>query len=257
MAIIKLSDYSYNAETKEYVTIKLTKFDTERFFFCSLNNIRISVKKAIKAKGYQVFFTNVSKEMQYFAPTLKEATQWIIGELNKPILARYNEQKAKELAEKLAKEEAERIQAELDAKIIAEVKATVKLSYTITNCDNENLSTQLNQLLSNLIEKYQAKLGLPAVKEDHYEFYQDFSNFSVVELKNGKCEFTAFIGENIVQFSFNGHSSVNAQVINEVDKAINQYIKTGKITRKAGKKPALKIADNSNKKAKRSKEAIA
>ncbi|HEY9705464.1 MAG TPA: hypothetical protein V6C58_23705, partial [Allocoleopsis sp.] len=257
MSIIKLSDYSYDTETKEYTAIKLTKFDTEHFFFCSLNNIRISVKKAVKAKGYQVFFTNVSKEMQHFALTLKDATQWIIGELNKPILARYAEKLAKEEAEKLAKEEANRIQAELDAAIIAEVKATVKIGYTITNCDNENLLVQLNKLLSQLSDKYQSKLGLPVVKEDHYGFYQDFSNFSVVELENGLCEFTVFVGTDIIQFVFNGHSSINFHIVNEIDIAINNYIKTGKIAKKSGKKPALKLVDKHNKSAKRSKEAIA
>ncbi|HEY9705462.1 MAG TPA: hypothetical protein V6C58_23695, partial [Allocoleopsis sp.] len=191
------------------------------------------------------------------------------GELNKPILARYNEQKAKELAEKLAKEEAERIQAELDAAIIAEVKSTVRLGYEITVCDNNNLSTQLDKLLSQLSDKYQEKLGLPtdwikykSVVDSNKDYdpsncNYDFLNLSVTELKNGKCEFTAFIGTDIIQFTFNGHSSVNADIVKDIDNAINSYIKTGKIKQKSGKKPALKIADKHNKSAKRSKEAIA
>ncbi|HEY9702759.1 MAG TPA: hypothetical protein V6C58_09950, partial [Allocoleopsis sp.] len=248
----RANNYSKDWKTQSYISIKPVKMSLGKYFFyCFTNDIRVNIEKV--KKEYIISFNE--KEVNA-TNTLNSATEWVLNELNKPILACYNEKLAKEESEKLAKQEAERVQNEINAKIIAEVKATVKLSYTITNCDNENLSTQLDKLLSQLADKYQSKLGLP-VKADDYGFFQDFSNFSVVELECGLCEFTAFIGTDIVQFTFNGHSSVNTAAIKEIDSAIARYIKTGKIKQKAGKKPALKIADNSNKKAKRSKEAIA
>lgn len=222
------------------------------YFSCVETNVYVMIKK-IK-KEYIVSFDDT--ELNAFR-TLKECNPFIIAELNKLIIKR-NEERIRIKKEKELKEAAEyAAKIERENAIIAEVKATVKLSYNITVCDNENLSNQLDKLLSNLAEKCQEKLNLPVIKEDYYGFYQDFSNFSVVELENGNLEFTAFIGEDIVQFVFNGHSSVNTAIINEIDKAIDNYIKTGKIKKSSGKKPALKIADKHNKATKRSKEAIA
>lgn len=237
------------------------------YFSCVETNVYVMIKK-IK-KEYIVSFDDT--ELNAFR-TLKECNPFIIAELNKLIVKR-NEEKIRIKKEEELKKAAEyAAKIERENAIIAEVKATVELSYTITNCDNEQLSTQLNQLLSNLIEKYQGKLSLPKALycgsnlDGKYAYLNDYipdtitgdyPNFSVTESKNGKCEFTAFIGTDIVQFVFNGHSSVNAAIINDVNKAIDNYIKTGKITKKVGKKPALKIADKHNKQAKRSKEAIA
>lgn len=222
------------------------------YFSCTETNVYVMIKK-IK-KEYIVSFDDT--ELNSFR-TLKECNPFIIAELNKLIIKR-NEERIRIKKEQELKEAAEyAAKIERENAIIAEVRSTVKLSYSITVCDNENLSTQLDKLLCQLADKYQEKLGLPVAKDDYYGFYQDYPNFSVTELECGLCEFTAFIGEDIVQFSFNGHSSVNAAIINDINKAIDNYIKTGKIAKKAGKKPALKIADKHNKQAKRSKEAIA
>jgi hypothetical protein len=253
------TNYTQNTESGInsgiYWSIKpLQSWDKSYYYFsCVETNIYVMIKKV--AKEYIISFDDT--EVNAFR-TLKECSDYIIIELNKLIVKR-NEERIRIKKEKEIKESLElKAKLELETALLLEIKNTVKLSYSITVCDNDNLTTQLNKLITYLVEKYQVKLGLPvATKDNYYGYHQDFSNFSVVELENGLCEFTAFIGADIIQFTFNGHSSVNADIVKDIDTAINQYIKGGKIKKQAGKKPALKLADNTNKSAKRSRSKTA